>query len=498
MKGSAVLAFDLGTGGCKAALVDDRGEVIAERFHAYPTSYPASGWHEQRPADWWEAVCITSSALLGEFTGSIAAVAISGHSLALVPVDNVGTALLESVPIWSDIRGEDIAERWFANHDESTWYHRTGNGFPRGMYTVFKAAWFAQQHPDEAEHTSYILGSKDWVNAQLTSKMSTDHSYASGSGCYDLRRRRYDDAMIAGLGLPRTWWPAPVASDTVIGHVTSAAAERTGIPVGVPLVSGGVDNSCMALGAGLDREGAAYFSLGSSNWITVTGSEPALDDVLRPFAFAHVVEGLNISALSTFGGGSTLTWLVDLLGGNWDELTRAALASGPGARGVSFAPTLAGGTVAEGGHQVRGAILGLDLAHGPGDLMRAAIEGVALSLSNAAANLLADSNQQLVAVGGGARSELLLQTLADLTGRTIVRPAHEQHCAARGAAALGWLGIGVWETTAQLTAGAEPEFHAIPTTGDGDVHTAMRARFASASQASRQFADQPTIEGTIP
>lgn len=103
-----VLALDLGTGGGKAALVDADARVVRSTFVPYPTSYPAPGRHEQRPEDWWAAVVRSCRDLLDADAGRhrVTAVGLSGHSLAMVPVGADGSALLDSVPIWSDTRGE--------------------------------------------------------------------------------------------------------------------------------------------------------------------------------------------------------------------------------------------------------------------------------------------------------------------------------------------------------------------------------------------------------
>jgi len=490
----ATLAFDLGTGGCKAALVDAGARVVGTDFVAYPTSYPAPGRHEQRPADWWDALARSARAVLAADGGRhrVTGVALSGHSLAMVPVDAAGTALLDAVPIWSDTRGEDAAAAYFAGTAEGEWYLRTGNGFPRGMYTVFKAAWLRATHPEVAARTVLVLGSKDWVNLRLTGVARTDPSYASGSGAYDLAARRMMPGVLDALGVPAGWWPSIVPSTAVVGQVTAAASAATGIPAGVPVVAGGVDNSCMALGAGLDRPGEAYISLGSSNWVTIAGEEPVLDEVARPFVFDHVLPGLYISALSTFGGGSSLTWLAETLGraGDLDALLAEAAAAPVGANGLTCVPTLAGGTVAEGGPAVRGALLGLDLGHTHGDLARAVIEGIGFSLADAARTMLAavPPAPEISATGGGARGGLLLQVLADLIGRPVTRPDAAQHSAALGAAALAFVGTGGWADTAPLRAARRAAARAEPRPSIQPEYALPRARFDAARAATRAHA----------
>ena len=107
MKGQYIIAYDLGTGGNKASLYDIDGRCLAENFVSYPTQYPATGWHEQRPEDWWNAVAESTNQLLKEASierDQIACCGISGHSLGVVPLDCNGNLLREATPIWSDSR----------------------------------------------------------------------------------------------------------------------------------------------------------------------------------------------------------------------------------------------------------------------------------------------------------------------------------------------------------------------------------------------------------
>ena len=139
-----LIAFDLGTGGNKAALYDFEGVCRAEAFAPYSTAYPHTGWHEQRPEDWWQAVVASTRQLLAESgipPGEIRACGISGHSLGAVPVDAAGGLLRDSTPIWSDSRAEIQARTFFERVDPLGWYQFTGNGFPAQLYTVFKNLW---------------------------------------------------------------------------------------------------------------------------------------------------------------------------------------------------------------------------------------------------------------------------------------------------------------------------------------------------------------------
>jgi xylulokinase len=259
--------------------------------------------------------------------------------------------------------------------------------------------------------------------------------------------------------------------------------------VGVPVVAGGVDHSCMSLGAGLDRPERMYLSLGSSNWLTVSTPSPILDTVHHPYVFDHVIDGLYVSALSTFAGGSSISWLAGLFEIDVAEMLEVADRAAAGT-GLVVVPTLGGGTVAEGGPDVRGVFAGLDLGHGRGDIARAVVEGVAYSLANTA-QLLGEHialPDEIVAVGGGARSTLLMQTLADVLDRRIVRVPNDQHAAALGAAALGLLGIGAWTDLEPLRANLVPVSVYEPDAARQSVHDDARTLFSATADFARSSA----------
>ncbi|HLA80022.1 MAG TPA: FGGY family carbohydrate kinase, partial [Thermoleophilia bacterium] len=179
-----ILSFDLGTGGNKASLYDDQGRCLASAFVPYATQYPQLGWHEQRPADWWDAVVSSTRTLLassGVDKRSIVGLGISGHSLGAVPVDEGGNLLRDTTPIWSDIRAQAEVARFFETIDPDEWYLTTGNGFPAACYTVFKAMWYANHEPEMWGRVYKLLGTKDFINHKLTGSYMTDYSYASGS-----------------------------------------------------------------------------------------------------------------------------------------------------------------------------------------------------------------------------------------------------------------------------------------------------------------------------
>ena len=307
-----IISFDLGTGGNKASLYDSEGNCLASSFVAYETEYPLMGWHEQRPTDWWNAVVLSTRQLIqrsGVDVTTIVGLGISGHSLGAVPIDKEGNLLRESTPIWSDIRAQQEVELFFSKVDRDQWYLTTGNGFPAACYTIFKVMWYKNHEPQLWQNVDKILGTKDYINYKLTGKLFTDPSYASGSGIYDLKAAQYNQEFISASGISSQVWLEIVPSTQVIGGLSAAAANQLGLASGTQVVCGGVDNSCMALGAKNIRDGRVYTSLGSSAWIAVSSFNPILDKEFKPFVFAHVIPGMFTSAVSIFAAGSSFAWV---------------------------------------------------------------------------------------------------------------------------------------------------------------------------------------------
>ena len=501
----SVAAFDLGTGGIKGAVFDAGGVCLAEHVVSYKTLFPAPSRHEQRPQDWWQAFLDCFGALLARpevDAPQIAAIAFSGHSLGCIPLDENGAPLQDAVPIWSDGRAGAQADAFFTRFDQDRWYRTTGNGFPAPLYTLFKIMWLRDEAPEVFARARTIIGTKDYINLRLTGRIATDISYASGSGCFDLAAGRYSDEILAAAGIDPALLPPVVASTETIGALRPEFREQFGLAADVKVIAGGVDNSCMALGSATFAEGDIFSSMGSSSWLTVSSARPLLDDHVHSYAFAHVVPGQFISATSIFSSGTSIGWIRDRLtpdigekaaadGRNaYEAMIERALTSPPGARGLLFVPTLAGGTALEGGPAVRGAFVGLDLQHERADILRAGLEGIALGLRVALDELrrMTTVSDEIIAVGGGAQSAAWRQIFADVFGCTILKTRVDQEAAALGAAALALVGIGLWEDFEPVRALHVPEGRAQPQPATRAVYDAALAAYRQAAAQQRDLA----------
>jgi len=496
-----IVACDLGTSGAKTSIFRENGARLAFAFRKYETFFSGSLLHEQRPDDWWNAFCSSVRHVLAE-TGvrpeSVAGIALSGHANVNVPLDAQGNLLSERVPIWSDRRAVREAETYFERVAYEPWYQTTGSGDPPEIYAIMKLLWMREHEMERFHQIQTVLGSKDYVNYRLTGELATDYSYASGSGAFGLAQWDFDPALLEAAELPRSMFPKLYASHEVIGQVTANAARLSGLMPGTPVMAGGVDNACMALGAVGDREGGAYLSLGSSAWIAVVSEKPVLDLPLRPFLFAHAQKGMYASGVSIFSAGSSHRWARDRIAlhqrpeeSAYDCMNRLAAESPPGARGVLFNPTLGGGSTQNPSARMCGGFAGLTLSTGDADLVRAVMEGVALDLSCYCLDPLKKCvpiAAPMYVCGGGAKSALWCQILADTFGIAVQKSDVDQDTAALGAAALAMRGAGITADYAWIPgAHTHPVIYAPGT--DSAIYQQHKPRYMAFSSALAALGD---------
>lgn len=456
-----IIAYDLGTGGIKASLYNAEGYALASVFEAYDTFYDGV-IHEQKPNDWWMAIIHTTQLLMKQSetpANAIAALSISGHSLGAVPLDKDGNLMRTATPIWSDKRAALQCAEFFEKVDYQQWYETTGNGFPPECYTLFKVMWYRTNEAELFNRIYKIVGTKDYCNFMLTGRIVTDHSYASGSGAYNLIQRGYQISYLEAVGISKFLLPEIIESDEIIGNLTSQAALLLGLDTEVKVVCGGVDNSCMALGAKGIKPGRIYTSLGSSAWIALISEKPIIDCKYKPYVFAHVVKGLYTSATCIFSAGTSFKWVRDLCCQDlltaeqqsgvsaWNKINEMIDSSPAGANGVMFNPSLAGGSMLEPSPIMTGAFTGLKVSNTRADMLRATQEGIALNLRIALDVLLQERSNvyQMLIVGGGAKSNVWMQIFADIYQLNIEKTSIDQEAASLGAAALALKGIGIWK-----------------------------------------------------
>ena len=495
-----IIAFDLGTGGNKASLYDTNGYCLVENFAPYKTYYPQKGFQEQKPEDWWQAIVTSTRKLLQQTdipASQISCCGISGHSLGVILLNKNHELLKKAVPIWSDSRpGGQQMKAFFKDVTENKWYNITGNGFPPALYSLFKILWYRDHEPEVYENIDKVIGTKDYINFRLTGKIATDFSYASGCGLYDLAKWQYNDELVKASGINPDILPEILPSTQVLGQLTNEAANELGLSEDVQVVAGGVDNSCMALGAMAFKEGRSYNSLGSSSWIAIASQKPLLNERSRPYVFAHVVPGMFVSATAIFSAGSSFKWVRDQLCSelieqakkknidDFELLAQVAQEAEPGSNGILFNPSLAGGSFLDESPDIRGGFIGLELGHSKADIIRATMEGISLGLTLALDELkkLTKLNDEIIVVGGGSKNSFWRQIYADMYDMKIIKTSVDQQAAALGAAALAAVGTGLWKDFNQIDEVHKIDSSIAPDPATKEIYKSIKSVYRTAGK----------------
>lgn len=447
-KHTYILAHDLGTTGNKASLFDESGRLVGAAFAGYETRYPQPNWAEQNPTDWLRAIAQSTRNLISAHSiqpEQIAAVSFSGQMMGVVPVDKAGRPLRACI-IWADQRAVAQAEQMASNCGADEIYRRTGHR-ASPAYTAPKIMWLRDHQPQIYEQAVCFLHPKDYCTFWLTGQFVTDYSDASGTLLFDLDARTWHQPFLQALGLDVDRLPRLHPSATVMGEVTTTAAAETGLRAGTPVVIGGGDGACAGVGAGVVEPGAAYCYIGSSGWIGVSSAQPIVDAAQRIITFHHALANAYAPMGVMQAAGGARDWAWRLLADHDVDLDEAAAAVSPGADGLLFLPHLLGERSPHWNPRARGTLVGLSMAHGKAEIARAALEGVAFNL-----RLILDALTEHVPditamrlIGGGGKSSLWPQMLADCFGLPIQLLELNSEATSWGAAVIGGVAVGLYD-----------------------------------------------------
>ncbi|MBM7569968.1 xylulokinase [Aquibacillus albus] len=445
-----VLAHDVGTTGNKATLYSTNGELINSAFFGYETNYPHSGWAEQNPSDWWKAVCETTKKLVSEKNinrEEIAAVSFSGQMMGALPVDRDGNPLQHSI-IWADMRAEEQASQLEQQLSMEYVYKVTGHRIS-SSYSGAKIKWLKDNRPEVYQKTYKFLQAKDYLAFKMTGVFVTDYSDACGTNCFDIVNKVWSKEIIDAWDLDEEVFPDACASTDVIGSVTNQAAEETGLLKGTPVVIGAGDGVCAAAGVGVMDHGEAFNYIGSSSWVAVASDEPVFDPEMKTYTWVHL-DPTKYSPNGTMQtGGGSMQWVTQLLYGHlkldkYDVMNEEASKSPLGSNKLLFLPYLMGERSPRWNPDARGAFVGLSITHDRGDMARAVMEGVAFNLK-VVLDTFRNSGipiEKMWVLGGGAKSVLWRQILADIYQLDIEVPSYLEEATSMGAAMAGAVGSG--------------------------------------------------------
>ena len=447
-----LLAIDQGTSGLKLMLAHLDGGLQVSQSVDYPTYYPAPGFIEQDPQDWWRAVCSGMPTLLEKASinaSDIAAIGVDGVSWMPVMIGENGRTLGHCA-LWNDTRSTQECEDMCRIAGRERILSVSGNPV-QPYYATPKLLWYRRHEPDRFRSLQSIVTSNGYLVWKLTGCLSQDASQAYGWSFYRMAQGTWDEEMAEALGIDLDWLPSLCESMQVAGTVTSRAASESGLAEGTPVVAGGLDAACGVLGAGVVNPGPAQEQSGSAGGMSICTDEyqPAPGLILG----RHVVPHRWLVQGGTVGGGGVFRWLGQQLypegmvpssSERNAELNRIASQVPPGSDGLLFLPYMAGERSPIWNPDAKGVYYGLDFSKTRGHLVRAALEGTAYALRH---NLEHAAQYgavptELRAVGGASASSVWMQIKADITGMPI-RAVTSANATAIGCLMLAGVGSGV-------------------------------------------------------
>lgn len=464
-----LLGMDVSTTAVKALIINPKGELIGSAATEQRFASPKPLWSEQEPEQWWRSAlasirgALTSAGIAGE---QVKAVGLTGqmHGLTLLDEDH---RVLRPAILWNDQRCAAECDEIRKRVGQGLLIQTTGNDALTG-FTAPKILWVRNHEPPVYARIRHILLPKDYVRWMLTGDMAVDVADGAGTILFDLKQRTWSEKILNALDIPAAWLPKTYEGPAVTGVVNASAAQLTGLSAGTPVIAGGGDQAAQAVGVGAVNPGVVALTLGTSGVVFATTGEPFIEPEGRLHAFCHAVPGRwHLMGVMLAAAGS-LRWYRDTLapGMSYDELLAQAADVPPGCEGLQFLPYLSGERTPHADHLARGGFIGLTLRHGQPHLTRAVLEGVAFGLRDSfeliRAAGLAHIDQVRVS-GGGARSGLWRQILADVFGCELAT-VNTSEGAAYGAALLAGVGSGIWESVdaaceacIRVTGAAQPD-----------------------------------------
>ncbi|MDZ7697777.1 MAG: FGGY family carbohydrate kinase [Deltaproteobacteria bacterium] len=485
MSDQYILGVDSSTSATKVIAFDEKGIPMAEGSKGYPLFYEQPGWVEQNPEDWWDAFKFGCQAVVSStdvdpkrFVG----MGITHQRFTFVPMDSDMKPLRKAI-LWNDIRCSKEAEYAAQTVGKSRIFERTG--YPPGQWTLYKALWLKNNEPDIYEKLFKIVLVQDYLIYRLTGKLVTLEGACTMTGALDIANpTHWAMDVIRDLGVREDIWIDTILpGGSVAGHVTKQAAHETGLPEGLPVVTGAGDQPCGILGAGVTQPGELGINGGTSctNELVSHGL-PERKEVNYFIEISpsgdYIVENYIPS-----GGSALMNWYKNNFGfyeeeqarrekeNVWNIIYGQASESPTGNRGMMVIPYFQGANGPYWDLQARGVIFGLHTEYGRPHFVRALIEGCAYE-SRRQAELMeqgtATQVEQIKMYGGSARSDIWNQVFADVLNKPLHVPKTAE-TTALGAAISAAVGCGLFndfKKTVESMVSIEKTYTPIPENAD--------------------------------
>ncbi len=414
-----VLGVDFGGGSSKATLMDQNGTVVKTASCEYPTDFGEGGRAEQDPRDWYLAAVNNIRRVIEGISPSLIdclCFDAATHTAVLLGED--GEPVCSSV-YWTDTRclkEKQYLEENFSQEIFEKCKHKVDT-----IWSLPEIMFVRNRFPDLFSKVKRVTFAKDYVRGRFTGDFVTDRIEAEGSMLFDYDKRDWDDGLLSLAGLERCMMPCIVEPLTMVGTVCEAAARDTGLCVGTRVLCGATDTAMEVFAAGAIHRGDATIKLATAGRICVISDRFYPDRNI--VNYSHLGKGLTYPGAATKACAASLRWFRDTFGGDYAEFDRMAEDIPIGCDGLIYNPHLMGELTPYANPTMRASFIGFGAQHTKAHFARAVMEGVAMSLLDCKKYMtergIILGNQAFI-IGGGAKSALWRQIVADALGMTLV------------------------------------------------------------------------------
>ncbi len=451
-----VLVVDIGTTNVKAGVVDEWGNLHGLSFRELKLEKPEPGAAVHDPDTIFRAVIEVSRDAVRKYGGKIDALALSGYLFGLLPLDEYGKPL-SGIITWLDTRARGVAEEIKNTIDKRELYSRTGCP-PLFIYPLAKIIWLRRYKPDLFEKTAIFLGAKDYILYRLLGRYYAERSTASGTQLLNTLRLTWDEYSLSLAGIDEEKLPILVDSDKIISYIPREKASLLGVDKSIPVIPGVFDGASVAIGEGGFREGICTSHISTSAMLRVASKKPVVDKSSEMrFQTYYLLSHTWLPGGAVNNAGIVLRWFRDNFGhveknqaklletNPYSLMDIEASKAPPGSAGLIFLPYVSGERFPNLGNLAKGVLFGLTLEHTRHHVIRALMEGTMLNLAIIMEALEENglSVEEIRVTGGGAKSRLWLQILADITGVS-VRKVLAEDAALLGSAVLAYTALDIY------------------------------------------------------
>ncbi|KNZ42863.1 FGGY-family carbohydrate kinase [Acetobacterium bakii] len=463
--GKYLIGVDVGTTGTKAMILNKEGKIFGTGYGEYPCNYPNPNWVEQNVdllvEETYKACkqAVTSSGLDPK---EIEAVGFSCQRATFTLVDENNEAIENIFYGWQDNRGAEVLEEAMALVDPDTFFKSTGMPMAP-TFTFIKLFWLMKKRPELYQKTKYVAMMPEYIQYCFgADDFYCEVTNACTSGYLNPNTMDWADNIIDALGIDKKKLPKLVKPGDIVGKITPAVAEKTGLTVGTLLVAGSGDQQCAAIGAGVIEDGFASLTLGTAGLLVVGTENLVLEDVPGVMATSSASLGLfNLEGIQ-LGAASSYRWARDELAeievafckkigkDPYEAMDNHIQKSPVGSKGIIFMPFLIGSGYPYWNPDAKGVFAGLTFAHTKSDMIRSVMEGITLESKDMYETMKKSGVvlKQLAITGGATKSAAWRQIIADMFGVPI-RKLEIPDATIVGAGVIAGVGAGWFDSVAQ-------------------------------------------------